>query len=704
MKYRYLFFISLISWFCYGQNNPSQLNIVDFERIVAIVEPDIENEEIRGEVVVMFKMKDDASQVFLDAKNIAAQSSETDIDIEVTPTQLIFKGDFRADQSYIYTFQYKTNPKQALYFVNDGGNTQIWTQGQGKYTSYWLPSIDDMNDKIEFDLTIIAPETHTVIANGELIKKEALGETEKKVVWNYNMSKPMSSYLVAFASGLFDKKEEQSASGVPLAFYYKPEATDKAEATYRYSKKIFDFLEETIGIPYPWQNYKQIPVKDFLYAGMENTGTTIFADSFVVDEIGFFDRNYVNVNAHELAHQWFGDLVTETDSEHHWLQEGFATYYALLAERDIFGEDYFYYRLYESAEQLKQLSDTGKGQKLVNAKASSLTYYQKGAWALHILKESVGELAFAKAVKAYLAKHQFTNVTTDDFMKQVELASGQDLTQFKKDWLQQSAFQDSQALESLKKSAFMKRYFELVALRKAPLNAKSKQLRRALEEGNDYLGQEAVYQLSGEPIAESLPLYFEAFDSENTFIRQAIALSLNTIPEQILPLFMALLDDQSYVTQEQGLLKLWLYYSEQAGDKAVLAQHKVLDKMATVFGFSDGNIKTLWLALALASSDYKEDQKLDHYNELKSYTDPTQAFQLRQNAFQYLYQVQLFDKESLKNLIEACVHHNWRFRESSRDLLTIVLKNISWSAQVDALKMTLPEKEQAYLERIKNGE
>jgi len=73
----------------------------------------------------------------------------------------------------------------------------------------------------------------------------------------------------------------------------------------------------------------------------------------------------------------------------HWLQEGFATYYALLAERDIFGEDYFYYRLYESAEQLKQLSDTGKGQKLVNAKASSLTYYQKGAWALHILKERV---------------------------------------------------------------------------------------------------------------------------------------------------------------------------------------------------------------------------------------------------------------------------------------------------------------------------
>ena len=231
-----------------------------------------------------------------------------------------------------------------------------------------------------------------------MIEKKHIGETEKNLQWQFDMQHPMSSYLVAFAIGDFAVKNTNSTSGVPLAMYYNTSDEAKADATYRYTKRIFDFLETTIDIPYPWQNYKQVPVKDFLYAGMENTGTTLFADSFVVDDIGFFDRNYVNVNAHELAHQWFGNLVTASSGEHHWLHEGFATYYALLAERDIFGEDYYYYKLYESAEQLKALSDRGKGQKLVNPKASSLTYYQKGAWALHILNERVGEEAFNRCL------------------------------------------------------------------------------------------------------------------------------------------------------------------------------------------------------------------------------------------------------------------------------------------------------------------
>src|SRR5690606_25773753 len=227
--------------------------------------------------------------------------------------QLIVKYDFKENSRHKIDIIWKTNPNKALYFVEKDGDTQIWSQGQGKYTSNWLPSFDNMNEKAEFDLTITFDKDYEVIANGKLTNKQI---NESTITWHYDMQNPMSSYLVALAIGKYDKQIEFSKSGIPLEMYYYPEDSIKFEPTYRYTKQMFDFFEDEIGIPYPWQNYKQIPVKDFLYAGMENTSATIFSDTYVIDSISFIDKNYVNVNAHELAHQWFGDLVTETSGTH----------------------------------------------------------------------------------------------------------------------------------------------------------------------------------------------------------------------------------------------------------------------------------------------------------------------------------------------------------------------------------------------------
>lgn len=149
------------------------------------------------------------------------------------------------------------------------------------------------------------------------------------------------------------------------------------EPTYRYTKHIFDFLENEIGVAYPWQNYKQVPVQDFLYAGMENTTCTIFSNQYVIDSTAFVDKNYVNVNAHELAHQWFGNLVTETSSEHHWLHEGFATFYAYLAEKEIFGDDHYYWQLLETANALQRFSGDDGGEAIRNPNAGSLTFMKR---------------------------------------------------------------------------------------------------------------------------------------------------------------------------------------------------------------------------------------------------------------------------------------------------------------------------------------
>ncbi|WP_304156704.1 M1 family metallopeptidase, partial [Mesonia mobilis] len=481
--------------------NAQQIEVLDVEKISGTIHILPKTESVEGKIQVKFKVLQSTDSIYLDAVKIDAEitkKSSSKPKLFSAEKKIYFIDQFEAGKTYEVEFTYQATPQQTLYFVgwdNDGSN-QIWSQGQGKYTSHWLPSVDDMNDKIEFDLSYQVPQDYEVAANGKLVNKEKKG---KEQLWHFDMQHPMSSYLVAVAVGKFEAKEITSTSGIPIKLYYEAQDEEKVAWTYKHSQQIFDFFEEEIGVAYPWQNYKQIPVRDFLYAGMENTTATIFSDMFMVDQIGFIDRNYVNVNAHELAHQWFGDLVTEKSGTHHWLQEGFATYYALLAEREIFGDDYFYFKLYQNAEKLKELSDTGKGEALKNAKASSLTFYQKGAWALHILREKVGDEAFKSGVKNYLNKYAFQNVETEDFIAEIEKTSGMDLTQFEEDWLEQSAFKSSQALASLRESEFMEEYLSLIALRTISMEEKYESLNKALDfPVNDYLGQEVVAQLAQE--------------------------------------------------------------------------------------------------------------------------------------------------------------------------------------------------------------
>lgn len=667
-----------------------QTNVVDFLNIDASVKPNAINETVNGVFTAKFKILKDTDSIYLDAHNMELVSDgdaekSSKITATATADKIWLVSSFKAGKVYEEKLTYTVKPKQTLYFF---GN-EIWTQGQGKYTSHWLPSIDDINDKIEFDLTITAPKNKMVIANGKLLSEK---ENNGQEVWRFDMKEPMSSYLVAFAIGDYIKKELVSNSGIPLELYFKPEDSLKVEPTYRYSKQVFDFLESEIGVPFPWQNYKQVPVRDFLYAGMENTTATFFSDAFMVDSIGYNDRNYVNVNAHELAHQWFGDMVTEKASEDHWLQEGFATYYALLAEREVFGDEYYYWQLYQNAEQLKAASDEGKGESLLNPKASSLTFYQKGAWALHILREKIGDDAFKSAVKNYLEKYKFKNVSTEDFLNEVKAVSSIDISEFEKNWLQQSAFQSEEAYQSLLKSPFIKKYFEISALRATPLMDKKIQLKTALTFPDDFIGQEAVQQLVGEPISETLPLYKAAFESNNLYVRQAVALSLQTIPKELQTEYESLLNDDSYVTMEAALYQTWATFPEKRA--------AYLDKTKGIEGFQNKNIRQLWLALALITENYDQTKKEDYLKELRHYSSPDYSFEIREKAFEFMNQLKLWNTETIKNLIEACVHPTWRFAKASKQLLNEVLKDPTYYEQTKTLSAQLSEKASNYLKSI----
>ncbi|OAB78575.1 M1 family metallopeptidase [Cochleicola gelatinilyticus] len=681
IKYIFLLFI------CSTVGFAQQTDVVDFITIEAIVQPIPSEEKIKGTMQVSFKMLQSTDSIYLDAHAMKLTYHDDvagirEISSSASEDKIWLKANFKAGKVYKTFISFEAIPKQTLYFTND----QVWTQGQGKYTSHWLPSIDDMNDKIEFDLTIVAAPEKTVIANGKLRSKRT--ETEFSY-WKYDMQKPMSSYLVAFAIGNFVKKDIKSDSGIPIELYLSKIDSALFEPTYRYTKTIFDFFEKEIDVPYPWQNYKQVPVRDFLYAGMENTTATIFSQAFVVDSTAFKDRNYVTVNAHELAHQWFGDLVTETEGTHHWLQEGFATYYALLAEKEIFGDDYYYWKLFQSAEQLQALSDDGKGEALLNAKASSLTFYEKGAWALHLLRELIGEESFKSAIKNYLQKYAYKNVETSNFIDEVKAVSNVDLAQWEADWLHQSAFKAEQAYQSLKQSEFINNYFEVAALRGVPLQDKKSLLTTALTFPNDFIGQEAIYQLVGEPLTETLPLYKKAFESNNLFVRQAIVISTEEIPGQLKTNFESLLKDDSYVTKEAALYGLWLQFPKD--------RTAYLNELKDVIGFQNKNIRQLWLALALVTEGYETAFKESFLNELKGYSSSDFSFEIRETAFGYIHELQLYDKEILKNLVSASVHHNWRFRNYARGLLSEVFKNEAYKATLSGLMKELSEKEKRYL-------
>lgn len=679
-----------------------QTEVVDFLAAQAIVNLEIPN-EVNGVVSYTFQVKKGTDSIFVDA--VAFKETEVWLNDSLVPhnydgKRIVVSNKFVADTTkQKLKIKWSTKPKQTMYFVGD----QIWTQGQGKYTSHWFPSFDDMNEKVVFDLWIQSAKGSTVVSNGKIVMSEMTtsrinstksynGIYPKSQFTMFDMDQPMSSYLLAVVVGDYVAKKITSNSGIPIYLYYQPDDKNKVEYTYKYTKEIFDFLETEIGVPYPWVDYKQVPVRDFLYAGMENTAATVFSEAFLVTSKGFNDRNYVNVNAHELAHQWFGNLVTETEGTHHWLHEGFATYYALLAERELFGDDYYYWKLLQSAEQLEGLSQSGKGESLLNPKASSLTFYEKGAWALHMLKELIGEDAFKTAIQNYLKKHQFKNVTTDDFLAEVKLATLIDISQWEADWLRQSAFKAQQALESLVKSEFINDYFKASALRGVPLSEKKLALESLLMQNNDYLGQEAVYQLASEPIKETLPLYKLAMKTDNLMIRQAIAASVQDIPLELKPIFESLLEDRSYVTMEYALAGLTAAFPED--------RLKYLEPAKYVVGFQNKNIKLLWLAIAISSEVYGASANEIFLSELKSYTAADFSFEVRQKAFEYVFQMRLFDSTSLKNLVNACVHHNWRFRNMAREMLKKLLEDEKYRNQLEPLMDSFSEKEKNYLDRI----
>ena len=683
MKYIFLFITS----FVFAQ----QTQFADFKSVSGQLTINDKEKSISGLVDYQFEVLKPIDTIKLDAKNMEFSNVQIDNKEVVfvnTGKELQIVSNFQKGSKHL-TFQYSAKPKQALYFVAvENTETQIWTQGQGRYTSNWFPSFDDVNEKVIFSLGITYHKQYQVISNGILKEKTTTGDS---IHWQYQMEKPMSSYLLMLAIGKFEKKEFLSKSKIPLEYYLEDNDTARFEPTYRYSKRIFDFLEKEIGVKYPWGIYREIPVRDFLYGGMENTTTTLFTTRYVVDSIGFEDRNYSNVDAHELAHHWFGDLITAESSTHHWLQEGFATYYALLAEKDIYGEDYFYSKLYDTAQQIKFASRTDTIP-VLNAKASSLTFYEKGAWALFVLHQSIGDKAFKKAIKSYLEKYAYQNVNTQNFFDEIKKVSNFDLVQFQKTWLESTVFDTPTANALLSKNKAIQVRLELDKLKKNPLAEKEAFLKKTLESEIYFAVKEAVVdQLVNEKYEDKKALLLLALQTNNIQIRQAVASSLTKIPEDFRTSYETLLDDKSYQTQEIALYWLWKNFPDH--------RTAYLDKSKSWIGFNDFNIRTMWLSLALSTPNYSDDRET-LIAELISFSSKKYEATTRQNALEKLIAFKIINDQVLSNLVSSTTHHMWQFSKFGRDTIRFLLKNPEMRASFERILTNLTPDEQFQLNRL----
>jgi aminopeptidase N len=682
MRYIFLFF-SIISF-------AQQINQVDFISCTASLYPNFEEKSISGNVVYEFKVKQIIDTIKIDAKNM--DFSDVMINDKLVKfknsgkTLDLFEG-FSKGKNKL-TFQYHAIPKQTLYFIGQDDNRQIWTQGQGKYTSHWLPSFDDVNEKVIFGITInyyIDMDNFKfdpiALSNGKLnFEKNTISWSRgvNDITRNYQMQKPMSSYLVMLAFGKFGMQEAKSKSGTTLEFYIDKNDYSKFEPTYRYSKQIFDYLEQEIGIKYPWKIYRQVPVRDFLYAGMENTTSTIFAQDFVVDSIGFNDKNYINVNAHELAHQWFGDLVTAQSGKHHWLQEGFATYYALLAEKEIFGDDYFYNELYDYALQLRNATKTDSIP-VMHEKASSLSFYKKGAWALHTLREDIGAKKFQKAVKRYLKKYQYRNVITDEFLAEIKKVSKKfDTESFKNKWLETAGFDMVLAERYLKNNKSVATYIQLTKEKNDIENYK------AILQSDTYfpIKQYIFYKLGNTTFNDKKEL-IDIGMKQNLYVRQTIAETLNKIPDEFQSQYETFLDDDSYKTKEIALINLCNNFPNQS--------FEYLEKLKNIYGNNDKSLRVFWLKLALNSDKYNDNKKM-YFDELLNYASNNSESSLRENTLEVLLELYPNNSNVIQALFQATTHHKWQFTKFAREKIRTMLKQPNFRNQVENLVKTTDEK------------
>jgi len=314
---------------------------------------------------------------------------------------------------------------------------EVHTQGQTESNRHWFIAHDFPNAQMTTELRVNVPAGYQVSSNGRLVSHD---KRDSRAVWHYLQDKPHVSYLVSLIIGKFDIVELDHPR-VPMKVWVPRGLGHQVEQTYGNTGAMLDLFEQRLGVAYPWDRYDQLVVKNFGAGGMENTSVTTMYPTAIFDKTQLLDRDLDGLIAHELAHQWTGDLITCKSWEHIWLNEGWATYLTAIWFEQRDGEVGYLDSMRRNFG-VAWRDDTDNELPMVSPiyENSWETFrrranpYPKGASILHMLRKKLGDDLFWKGVQLYMNRHAYDVVETHDFRYALEEASGLSLEHFFEQW------------------------------------------------------------------------------------------------------------------------------------------------------------------------------------------------------------------------------------------------------------------------------
>ena len=432
----------------YGPDKTVVVTHIDLDLV-----PDLDAQSLNGVATTSFTVLDEPiAQLTFDAVDLRVDAVSLDGKAKLSfengsrATSVTFDPPLEPGSAHTVAFTYRTaKPRLGLFFVEPNEAypelvRHAWTQSQDENARYWFPCLDYPHAKQSTTTRVTVPKGQFALANGALVSREDHGE---KTVFAYRQDVPHSTYLMTLVVGPFAEISQGNAGQrhVPVWYYVLPGREADGERAFANTPRMIDVFEERTGQAYPYARYSQIAVSEFIFGGMENTSATTQTDRTLHDERAHIDFSSDPLVSHELAHQWFGDLLTCRDWSHAWLNEGFATYFECVWREADLGHDEYLFDVYQCVmAYLDEDSDRYRRPIVCNRYRDPIELfdrhlYQKGGAVLHMLRGALGDARFWRSIRHYVHANAQRNVETIDLIRAIEEATGRNMRSFFDQWV-----------------------------------------------------------------------------------------------------------------------------------------------------------------------------------------------------------------------------------------------------------------------------